>query len=81
MFNQVDFMKADATNTYRTKHYIVSQCCFLNCTDGGAVAVSEDTYFLRTRKRDCQYEEIFKSRKHINGKRVATTMYSKKYVD
>ena len=72
----------DAVNIYRTKHYIVEQ--ILDVQDDNvesAELCSHDTFFRRTKKRDAQYEELFRSRKRIDGKRLPATMSSRKYVD
>ena len=72
--------KQQAINVYRTRKYIVTQDIYLNeCVDGSSVLFSKDTYYLRNKKLDKQYEAQFKDREYINGKRVHTTMYTRKY--
>lgn len=39
------------------------------------------TFYRRTKKRDREYELIFAERKHIDGKRIHSTMYGRTYVD
>ncbi|UKI51948.1 MAG: hypothetical protein L6V79_07310 [Clostridium sp.] len=43
--------------------------------------LSHDTFYRRTKKRDREYELIFAERKHIDGKRIHSTMYGRTYVD
>lgn len=74
--------KQQAINVYRTRKYIVTQDIYLSeCVDGSSVLFSKDTYYLRNRKLDKQYETQFKDREYINGKRVHTTMYTRKYFE
>ena len=75
-----DFI-ADATNVYRTKEYIVNQVVGLKYHDLGNVIFSLDTYYLRTQRRDEQYEKLFADRRHIDGKRLPTSMYMRTYKD
>lgn len=72
----------EATNVYRTENYIVKQC--IGVKYGYAennVVFSHDTYYLRTKQRDREYENYYFDRKNINGKRLPTTMYARRYVD
>lgn len=72
----------EATNVYRTKHYIVEQVLGIHDNDVECAELcSHDTFYRRTRKRDAEYEELFGSRKRIDGKRLPATMCSRKYVD
>lgn len=72
----------EATNIYRTKHYIVEQVLGINENDvEGEEMCSHDTFYRRTKKRDAEYEALFSSRKRIDGKRLPSTMCSRKYVD
>ena len=75
------FMEAD--NVYRTKNYIVCQKVSLcRSGKGNTLLLSEDTYLLRTYKRDSEYELVYKVRgKKINGKRMRSGTYTRKYVD
>lgn len=74
--------KQQAINMYRTRKYIVTQDIYLNeCVDGSSVLFSKDTYYLRNKKLDKQYEAQFKDREYINGKRIHTTMYTRKYFE
>lgn len=71
-----------ATNVYRTKYFIVKQSVSVNCDEfEGNSVISHDTYYMRTRKRDAEYEQLFDARRHLNGKRLPTTMYTRRYVD
>lgn len=72
----------EATNVYRTRYFIVIQAIDVN--DNGvesAELCSRDTYFSRTKKRDADYERVFRERKQMDGKRLPTTMFSRKYID
>ena len=71
-----------ATNVYRTKYFIVKQSMSVNHDENeGNSVISHDTYYMRTRKRDAEYEQLFSTRKRLNGKRLPTTMYTRRYVD
>ena len=75
-----DFCK-DAANVYRTKQYIVKQDISLERDGNGDIIVlSTDVLYERTPLRDKQYERVFAKRKFINGKRVPSTSYSRRYV-
>lgn len=77
----LEFAK-DSTNVYRTKHYIVRQCIGIKYgLAENNVLFSHDTFYLRTRKRDRQYEDYYFDRKNIDGKRLPTTMYARRYVE
>ena len=72
----------DANNVYRTKNYIVKQVIGVRTSDEeNNIIMSFDTYYRRTKKRDIIYERAFASKKHIDGKRLPSTMYSRKYID
>lgn len=46
-----------ATNVYRTKYFIVKQSVSVNRDEfEGNSVISHDTYYMRTRKRDSEYE-------------------------
>ena len=76
-----DFMRG-ARNVYRTKDFIVKQNIMISANDVENFEIcSRDTYYLRTTKRDKEYETIFASRRHIDGKRLPSTMYTRKYVE
>ncbi len=75
-----DFMK-DATNVYRTKRFIVRQIIVVKYDSvEGANLCSYDTFFLRTAKRDLEYEAIFRERRILNGKRLSTGLTTRKYI-
>ena len=87
-FEYIDFVDdipselEEITNIYRTKEYIVCQTvCMRGCGDNENVLVSTDTYYRRTVARDEQYEVLFCDRRHIDGKRMAASMYTRKYID
>ncbi len=79
-----DFIKQleQVTNVYRTKQYIVLQDLTI-CDNGNnePIMVSRDTYYLRTILRDWHYLYKFKDRKHLNGKRLHSTTYTRRYID
>ena len=76
-----DFVE-NATNVYRTSEFIVRQIMgFRNNSERGVAFISHDTYYHRTRERDAEYELAFFMRDHIDGKRLPSNMYSRKYVD
>ena len=64
-----------ATNVYRKQEIEV----LVNRHDNNAV-VSHDTFIRRTKLRDRFYEILFCARKNIDGKRLPSTMYDRKYV-
>ena len=78
----VDY-RMEADNVYRTKNYIVCQKVSLcRSGEGNTLILSQDTYLLRTYKRDAEYELVYKVRgKKINGKRMRSGTYTRKYVD
>lgn len=71
-----------STNVYRTKCYVVFQDIAV-CKDenGETVLVSNDTYYKRSVVRDFYYLSKYKNRKAINGKRLSTNSYTRKYID
>jgi len=79
----IDFVN-NADNVYRTREYIVKQQISTSVNKNSLIThlISEDTYYLRTPKRNVEYNIIFKVRgKNIDGKRIRSTMYTRKYVD
>ena len=71
-----------ASNVYRTHDYIVKQCIGLKYDrEENNAVVSHDTFYRRTPQRDAEYEMLFKTRKHPDGKRLPSTMYERTYVD
>ena len=70
-----------ATNIYRTRDFIVKQVIevLVNRQESNAV-VSHDTFIYRTKIRDRFYEILFCARKNIDGKRLPSTMYDRKYI-
>lgn len=76
-----DFVK-DATNVYRTENYIVKQRIVLESdVEEGENLCSYDTFYSRTAKRDAEYVAIFASRRKVNGKRMRTSLSTRRYVD
>ena len=75
-----DFAKG-ATNVYRTPEFIVNQKVqFKDDCERGVAFVSHDTYYLRTPERDAEYELMFFMRDHIDGRRLPSTMYDRRYI-
>lgn len=68
-------------NVYRTAKYIVFQHLELSKTLNATAIISYDTYYARTKERDDLYEDLFKSRIYLNGKRLTSTMYHRKYIE
>ncbi len=80
MVEEVDFME-DADNVYRTECYIVKQMIRLSTEASGDTAiVSVDVYYARTKRRDSCFEAIFSKRTYLDGRRMPSTMYTRKYV-
>lgn len=72
----------EATNVYRTKHYIVLQDLTIQESgDNEPIILSRDTYYLRTILRDYHYLNKFQNRKNLNGKRLPSTTYIRRYID
>lgn len=71
----------ETINVYRTKHHIVVQKIGLkfDCEDDN-ILYSFDTFYERNKYRDREYENIFENKININGKRIKTAMYSRRYV-
>lgn len=72
----------DADNVYRTSNYIVKQSLKVQLNNEEANAIiSCDVFYRRTKRRDSEYEQVFYDRKQLDGKRLPSTMYARKYVD
>ncbi|MBQ3213953.1 MAG: hypothetical protein IJB10_02980 [Clostridia bacterium] len=71
-----------ADNVYRTSNYIIRQdVFFLNLNKCNCLILCKDIFYLRTPKRDKEYEDYFKDREEdINGKRVHSSLYIRKYI-
>ena len=81
-FVEVPDFLVNATNVYRTRGYIVRQEIVLQDDDAlGTYLFSRDTYFLCTPKRDREFEEVFADRVDLNGSRIKTAMYLRRYVE
>ena len=71
----------EAVNVYRTKKYIVKQDISVEMTDSGdTIIFSIDVFYERSKIRDKQYEHIFAERKNMNGKRLPSTSYTRRYI-
>lgn len=74
-----DFLK-DATNVYRTPHFIVKQHLgVLYSRQDYNVLYSRDTFYRRTAQRDAEYEAAFAARKDIEGRRLPVNTYVRTY--
>lgn len=81
MIEYLDFME-NADNVYRTEFFIVKQTIHLSIDPtGDSAIVSKDVFYARTKLRDRQYEKIFSDRTYLDGKRMPSTIYTRKYVD
>lgn len=70
----------NANNVYRTKNFFKQEIA-IGCDSVGMSAVlSRDTFYARTTVRDMEYEAYFSRRRYINGKRLPSTIYSRKYI-
>ena len=75
-----EFMR-NANNVYRTKNFIVKQEVAVVCDSVGTNAIlSRDTFYARTTVRDMEYEAYFSRRRYINGKRLPSTIYTRRYI-
>lgn len=68
-------------NIYRTKHYIVEQALkYHYLPDGSFIIFSIDTYYLRNKQKDKEYEKLYNFKDNIDGKRIYAGAYIRKYV-
>lgn len=76
-----DFL-IDADNVYRTKSFIVKQSIEIveNDIEENGI-ISHDTYYRRTTARDLAYNMAFMDKVKINGKRLPSTQYTRRYID
>lgn len=71
-----------ADNVYRTQDYIVTQEISVRKNEfDGPLICSMDIFFKRTKERDAMYEKVFEDRIHEDGKRIHSSMYSRRYID
>lgn len=81
MFCSIPEFCKDAVNVYRTKKYIVKQDILVEGTENGETLIfSNDVFYERTKSRDKEFEAIFAERQYINGKRLPSTSYTRRYV-
>ena len=81
MLSLVDELEL-ANNAYRTKDYIVTQrIIFRNNELDGAMIISIDVFYKRTKERDSIYEKTFEKRINVNGKRLHATMSTRSYIE
>ena len=74
-----DFLR-NASNVYRTEHFIVKQRVgVLYSTTDYNVLFSRDIYYVRTAQRDAEYEAAFSAREDIDGKRLSVNTYIREY--
>lgn len=70
-----------ATNVYRTRFYIVKQVITVRYDEQNFNAlVSTDTFYLRNKSRDEEYEYFLDFIKNIDGRRIPTAMSTRRYV-
>ena len=70
----------NADNVYRTNEFIVRQSIIVQADKiENTAIISYDTYYRRTRVRDFEYEIIFAERQDIEGKRLPSNMYVRRY--
>ena len=78
-FDVLDFL-TDATNIYRTEHFIVKQqLIFSNCGICGTQTVSNDTYYARTEERDLAFDALFENSVFPESKRLPAMSYMRSY--
>lgn len=71
----------EAINVYRTnKHIVVQKIGLKFDTEDDNILYSFDIFYQRNKHRDKEYESIFSGKSNINGKRIKTAMYSRRYV-
>lgn len=71
-----------ADNVYRTgKHIVVQNIGIKYDDEEDNVIFSHDTFYARTRDRNQAYEALYDKRTNIDGKRLPSTMYARRYVD
>ena len=49
------------------------------CREDDNVLISYDTYYVRTQKRDKEYEYGMSEKQNIDGRRMRTSMYARRY--
>ena len=76
-----EFLKS-ADNVYRTRNYIVKQEIFVDRDkEGNGRIFSRDTYYLRNTKLNREYESVFRKRAYMEGRRLPSTSYTRKYIE
>ena len=71
----------EAINVYRTnKHIVVQKIGLKFDAEDDNILYSFDIFYQRNKNRDKEYENIFENKININGKRIKTAMYSRRYV-
>lgn len=71
----------EAINVYRTRKHIVVQKIGLKFdAEDDNILYSFDIFYQRNKNRDKEYESIFSGKSNINGMRIKTAMYSRRYV-
>lgn len=81
LYETPDFLK-DADNVYRTEKYIVKQQLGIKREkELDNVSYSHDTFYLRTAYRNVQYEEHFKDKVNLEGKRIRASMSVRLYIE
>lgn len=81
MANALTNLIEGATNVYRTKCFIVIQRIeILSSIQEKNVVLSHDTYIPRDQYMDTCYEEIFVDKIELDGARLPSTIYERKYL-
>ena len=71
-----------ASNVYRTNNFIVCQFLYVKAHEVIDNALfSSDVFFKRTRKRDKYFVKLNEAKVNIDGVRIPTNLYTRKYVE
>ena len=71
----------EANNVYRTKQHIVTQQIkYVNDPFLGSYIESHDVFYKRTCDRDAIFEKVFEMRFMIDGDRIHSKLYTRKYL-
>ena len=68
-------------NVYRTKNYIVAQVLTKAKKGSATYMLSEDIFYKRTPNRDRQFDIYFSDNTYADGKRIISTLSTRKYID
>ncbi len=80
MENNLPEFAQNADNVYRTENYIVKQFLISGIhSKYGKMIISFDTYYLRNKDRDKQYNKLYADRPYLDGFRYISTMSKREY--